>query len=339
VYATSVRHAVRRPGSDRPATRRVRHTPGVGKVAGSPLVIVNPAASRLADPGHRATVTTGLLRAVEARTGRTALLVNSTPEAAREALAAAVEAPLVAVAGGDGTIREALTTLAGTDVPLGIVPAGTGNVFAAALGIPRRVPDAVRIVGSGRAARVDLGRVSWGRAGDGEPGNAMFAVACGLGLDARVMAAATLELKQRFGFFAYVVATVAEATRLRPVAFRIEVDGDVHEVVGLFVLVANCGQLIPGVVGPRHPIDPTDGLLDVIVILGPGVTGGLVGSAETLLAAGPPPHRRARSLRFHARHVRIDADPPEPVQIDGDPGVADWLDATSLPGALTVLRG
>ena len=314
-------------------------SPVMGNRAASPLVIVNRNASQLADPAHRERVTTGLLRAVEARAGRSPILVDSTMEAARAALVDASMAPLVAVAGGDGTIRAALAVLAGTNVPLAIVPAGTGNVFANALGIPRRATEAVRLVGSGRAVQVDLGRVSWNRAGAGEPGEAVFAVACGLGLDARVMAAATEHLKRRFGFFAYIVATVAEAGKLRPVRFRIDVDGDVHEVEGLLVLIANCGQLIPGIVGPRNPIDPMDGLLDVIVILGPGVAGGLVGSAETLLGAGAPPQRGTRSLRFRARHVRVESDPPEPVQIDGDPAVADWLEATSLPGALTVLRG
>lgn len=301
----------------------------------SPLVIVNPNASRLRDARHREQVTTGLVHAVEARTGLTPRVLDTTPEAAREALAAATGAPLVAVAGGDGTIREALAVLAGTGVPLAIVPSGTGNVFASALGIPRRAPDAVHLVATGTPDRLDLGWVTWGGT---DAGDAVFAVACGLGLDARVMAAATGDLKRRYGFMAYVFATVTEAVRLRPMRFRIDADGEIHDVEGLVVLVANCGQLIPGVIGPRHPIDPTDGLLDVIVVLGTGVAGGLVGSVETLLAEGPPPHRRARSLRLHARRVRIDADAPEPAQIDGDPTVVDWLEATALPGAATVLR-
>ena len=165
-----------------------------------------------------------------------------------------------------------------------------------------------------------------------------FVVACGVGFDARVMAAATLDLKRRLGFLAYVVGTMREAARLRPVAFRIEADGEVHEVDGLVVLIANCGQLIPGLVGPRQPIDPTDGLLDVFVVTGTGIPSGLLGAAESVLAAGPPPHRRSRALRFHARRVRVTSDPQEPVQVDGDAHAARWLEATVRPGALTVLR-
>jgi diacylglycerol kinase (ATP) len=304
----------------------------------APLVVINPNASRLADPTTRARVTSGLVRAVEGRTGRTPVVVDTTPEAARAALAEAAGAPLVAVAGGDGTIREALTLLAGTKVPLAIVPAGTGNVFASAIGVPRRVSDAIGLVRTGRPASVDLGSASWGRAGVADTSDSVFAVACGVGFDARVMMAATVELKRRFGFLAYVVASLSEAVRLRPVRYQLDVDGEVHEVDGLVILIANCGQLIPGIIGPRQPIDPTDGLLDVIVITGTGIASGLAGSAETLVAAGPPPHRRANSRRFHARRIRVTVDQPEPLQVDGDPAEADWLEARIVPAAATVLR-
>jgi diacylglycerol kinase family enzyme len=309
-----------------------------------PVVVVNRVASRVADSSRRDRLVESVVAAVVARTGQTPIVVDASPEAAREALslAGAEATPLVVVIGGDGTIREAASALAGAGVPMAIVPAGTGNVFAAALGIPRRASDAVRLIAEGRPVAVDLGNAAWGGIVDGRQlapeGSMAFAVACGIGFDARVMSTASTELKRRLGFFAYVVATLREATRLRQVAFRIEADGEVHEVNGLVVLVANCGQLIPGLIGPRHPIDPTDGLLDVIVITGTGIASGLAGSAETLVAAGPPPHRRTNSLRFHARRIRLTVDQPEPLQVDGDPAEADWLEARIVPGAASVLR-
>jgi diacylglycerol kinase (ATP) len=308
----------------------------------APVVVVNPVASQIADPARRLRIVESAVRAVEGRSGRTPIVVDASPAAARKALgrAAAGGAPLVVAIGGDGTVRDSASALAGSNVPLAIVPAGTGNVFAAALGIPRRTEDAVRVIADGRPGLVDLGAASWGRIVDGEAaadGSIAFAVACGIGFDARVMATATTELKRRLGFFAYVVATLREATRLRPVTFRIDADGDVHEVHGLVVLVANCGQLIPGLIGPRHPIDPTDGLLDVIVVTARGIPGGLVGAAESLLAGGTP-HRLPRSLRVRASRVRVVAEPREPVQIDGDAYEADWLEAAVQPGAITILR-
>lgn len=311
--------------------------------AHAPVVVVNPTASRLHDPERRRRIVDGVIGAVEARTGNQPIVVDTSPEHARETLAAAAaaSAPLVAVVGGDGTIRETAAALSGTGVPIAIVPAGTGNVFAAALGVPRSTSGAVGLIETGRPAPVDIGRAAWGPVVNGVPGDEAgshaFAVACGLGFDARVMASATTDLKRRFGFGAYVVATLRQAARLRPTRLRIEADGEELDVRGLVVLIANCGQLIPGLVGPRQPIDPGDGLLDVFVVTAAGLRDGLAGATEALLSTGQS-RRGRRFLRLRAARVRVVADPPEPIQVDGDPHRADWLAATVQPGAVTVLR-
>ena len=67
-----------------------------------------------------------------------------------------------------------------------------------------------------------------------------------MGFDARVMAAADQALKHRFRFAAYVGAALREAGRLSPATFRVEADGDAFEIHGLVVLIANCGDLVPG---------------------------------------------------------------------------------------------
>ena len=184
---------------------------------------------------------------------------------------------------------------------------------------------------------VDVGLATWGPMtdrGPGEPtGSRAFVVACGLGFDARVMAGATPELKRQLGFGAYLISAARQAARLRPVDFRIEADGVVHEFRGLIVLLANCGQIVPRLVGPRRPIDPTDGFLEVIVIRASGRTGGLVGLAEVLVHDSGPA-RTTRSVRLRARSVRVTADPPEPAQVDGDHHEADWLAAECVPAGL-----
>ena len=168
-----------------------------------PVVVVNPVASRVADSSRRGRLVESVVAAVEARTGQTPIVVDASPEAAREALteAGARAAPLAVIVGGDGTIRDAASALAGAGVPIAIVPAGTGNVFAAALGIPRRAIDAIRLIGEGRPVAVDLGSASWGSIVDGRQldpeGSMAFAVACGIGFDARVMSTASTELKRR----------------------------------------------------------------------------------------------------------------------------------------------
>ena len=75
-----------------------------------------------------------------------------------------------------------------------------------------------------------------------------------------------MEAPIRFG--AYVGAAVREAARLRPARFLIQADGVDIDIIGLVVLVANCGHIIPGRVGARQPLDPSDGRLDLLVVGG-----------------------------------------------------------------------
>jgi diacylglycerol kinase family enzyme len=295
-------------------------------------LIVNPAASKLVDARRRASATSEVVHAVRDRLGTAPDVVAESHAAAIEALADAGDRPLVVVAGGDGSVREAAAALAGTHVPLAIVPGGTGNVLAGALGLRAR-SRALGAIRDGAGRRIDLGRARWGD-GAGAIDQRVFTVACGMGLDARVMAAAEGEWKRHVGFGAYVGAAVRELARLEPAHFRIDRDGTHLAITGLVVLVANCGDLIPGRLGARRPIDPTDGRLDLIVVGGRGIVDGLRGAVELLV-------RRetldGSVVRGEVSTVRIEADPPQPIQVDGDHYPAGWLEASVLPGALTVL--
>jgi len=296
------------------------------------LVVVNPAASRLADERRRTALIRDVAHAVHDRLGAGPEVVAGGHTEAVAALGDAADRPLVVVAGGDGSVREAATVLAGTSVPLAIVPGGTGNVLAGALGVGAR-SRALAAIRAGRTRRIDLGRARWGDAAAAID-ERVFTVACGMGLDARVMAAAEGEWKRHVGFGAYVGATVREFARLEPALFRIDRDGTALAITGLVVLVANCGDLIPGRLGARRPIDPTDGHLDLIVVGGRTIVDGLRGAVELLV-------RRetidGSVVRGDVSAVRIEADPPQPIQVDGDHFAATWLEATVLPGALTVL--
>ncbi len=130
----------------------------------APLVIVNPRAARIADPRRRRDLTTAIEHAVLARTGRSARVVEGSlaeAHAAIAGLAAGPAPPLVVAAGGDGTIRDVASALAGRPVPLALVPGGTGNVLASALGLGsvRAALDAIR---HGREHTIDLGSARWG---------------------------------------------------------------------------------------------------------------------------------------------------------------------------------
>lgn len=297
-----------------------------------PLVIVNARASRLHEAERRAHLRQALERALDQRFGTRPDWVDGTHAEAIAALRDPVGRPLVVAAGGDGTVREVAAAVAGTDVPLAIIPGGTGNVLAGSLRIGG-MRSGIEAIRGGATRQLDLGRARWGTI-DGDEQERPFMVACGSGFDARVMAAAEHEWKRRLRFGAYVGAAIREATRLTSTRFRITADGTTVELVGLLVLVANAGEIVPGRVGPRERIDPTDGRLDLLVVGGRDLIAVVRGAADLLLRMG---ELDGSVIRRQVRTVRIESDPAQPVQTDGDAHAPGWLETTVQPGALHVV--
>jgi len=228
---------------------------------------------------------------------------------------------LIAV-GGDGTVRACARAVLGSDVPLGIIPLGTGNLLARNLGIPVDPGEASDVVLGGRVRRIDVGSAN---------GETFVAVA-GMGLDARMMAAAAPELKARFGSLAYV-ATAFRHLRRRPFPVELELDGDERRVYrSTMVLVGNMGEL-PGGLAMFPEADPADGWLEVLIVEASGVWGWLKAIAAVMA-------RRARGpVHYHrARRIRIESAFPEPWEVDGDerPPVRR-LELAVTPAALGVL--
>jgi diacylglycerol kinase (ATP) len=232
-------------------------------------------------------------------------------ELAREAAERGYRA--VCVVGGDGTLAEAASGLAGSTTPLALIPRGTANQVAHNLRIPANLEEAVEVAVNGKPSPVDLGRI----------GDRVFALVAGAGLDAAVMASATRGMKERWGFGAYVFAAVKEALTAQPVNFRITADGKLLEVRAVSVMLANVGELFahflpfPVPLGPQPRSSWQDGLFDVVVVAPRNVIDvpGLVWKALGKQYKDDDD----RLLHFQAKEVTIEADPPIAVQIDGDP--------------------
>lgn len=175
------------------------------------------------------------------------------PKAVRKAVKRGAE--LIIIWGGDGSVQRSVDTLAGTSVPLAILPAGTGNLFATNLEIPKSVPDAVEVALNGQSRKIDLGRVN------GEH----FGVMMGIGMDANMIKDADGGLKDALGRLAYVW-TGARNIKSTRFEVRVDVDDD-HFFKGSAgcVLVGNMGQLTGGIEAfPKA--EPDNGLLEVGVI-------------------------------------------------------------------------
>ncbi len=170
-------------------------------------------------------------------------------------------AELVFAWGGDGMVQRCVDVLAGSSVRLAIVPAGTANLFASNLGIPKDIEQAVAIGLRGDCREIDVGSFNGER----------FAVMAGAGFDAAMIRdAGDSGLKGRFGRAAYVW-TGAKNLRLKPFRARIEIDGaEWFKGKATCILLGNVGKLFGGIEA-FEDARADDGKLDVGVVTADGV--------------------------------------------------------------------
>lgn len=244
----------------------------------------------------------------------------------REALDAGVDR--VIGAGGDGTIRVIADGLAGSGVPLGILPTGTGNLLARNLGIPLDREEAVGVALGEHTRTIDLIEFS---VDDGPAEH--FAVAAGTGIDAMIMDETDPKLKDKVGSVAYFLAAGKAMGRL-PVPATIEIDG--HRRLrrkAMLVLVGNVGELQAGIT-LLPDARPDDGQLDVFVASPRTVRDWL-----KVLVGIVSRRRRSRDPMdaLRGREVTIRLDREDNYQLDGDTvGTCSRLSAAVKPDALTV---
>jgi diacylglycerol kinase family enzyme len=220
--------------------------------------------------------------------------------------AAADGCDLVVAAGGDGTVSAAMAGVAGTAVPLAIIPVGTTNLIARELGIPLDPASAARVAASASMMRSIDGMTVAGR---------HYFLQVGVGISALAVDGTTRELKSRFGALAYPGAAAGRLFNLRPRHLDITVDGEPHRVRSIEATVANNGILARMFFRNGPDIRMDDGRLDVCVL----VTRTLFDYPRLVLdmLSGRPGSPHVLFLAA-ARSVRIESRTPLAVQADGD---------------------
>jgi YegS/Rv2252/BmrU family lipid kinase len=249
-------------------------------------------------------------------------------EATRIAARAVAEGrDLVVVCGGDGTISEAINGLAGSQTPLAVIPAGTANVWAKEVGLPRRPIDALRVALYGQAQRMDLGRA---RAGQEEH---YFFLMAGVGLDGQIAASLPLEVKRYLGATAYAVTAVRESLRFRGQQVRLLLDGEPCETRLMMMVVGNTRNYA-GVAQVTARAHANDGLLDVCLFPGEGPLDVILHTLRVIAKA----HLRASGVVYRrVRRVELPEESVLPVQLDGDFCSAYPTVFEVAPAALTVM--
>jgi YegS/Rv2252/BmrU family lipid kinase len=264
------------------------------------LLIVNPGSRRGAR--HQAQAASAF-----ARHGVTCdvVLTEHPGHAGEVARARGQEYDAVFTLGGDGTVMDVLGSLAHTGVPVGVLPGGTGNLVARVLHIPLRVDAAVAALVDGDEARIDLGSIDGRR----------FAFAAGVGIDAKMVQMTSSVLKGRLGVLAYFWTGARAALEHERFLVTATVDDVRHERLATMVMVANFGAVFRDLItlGPR--IRQDDGLLDLCVFSPKGLRDSIRITWRLL-------RKDFRTdpcmLYTSGRRLRIETEPPRPVQADGD---------------------
>lgn len=242
------------------------------------------------------------------------------------AIAVRKQVDLVIGAGGDGTVRVIASGLAGSGIPLAIVPAGTGNLLARNMGVPLDEVRALEAAFDGAERKIDLIRV---QADDGAPDH--FCVMAGIGIDAAIVGEADTDLKRAIGNGAYVVSAAQHANH-PPLDTRISLDnGPVLRTRAHLVLVGNVGLLQAGI-QLMPDARPDDGQLD-LVVASPRGARDWVRVVTRVLTRRDRTDERLR--RLSGQRVEIVVDHPDRYELDGDPqGTCTRLSAEVVPGAL-----
>lgn len=230
------------------------------------------------------------------------------------------------VVAGDGTFNEVINGLEDSDISVGIVPLGTGNVLGNELGLTSDDVDrSLHIATNGVERAFDVG-VAGGR---------RFLLMAGFGFDAAVVRSVPAYAKGLFGRLAYAPTLVLESIRYQPSRFRLISDeGEIHSTA-YNVIVCNCATYAPNF-QLAADAKADDGLLDVIIlehkpIMKMRFVGWLSASLFTSWAVD------SAAVHYRVRRLRVEAEPSVKMQLDGDVRGESGTEIAVLPRALRLV--
>ena len=229
---------------------------------------------------------------------------------------------LMVVAGGDGTVNYVVNAMKrkGLDIPIGVIPAGTANDFAGALGMSREPLEAAKQIASGAVDRVDCGRVN----------DLWFVNIFSFGIFTTTSQRTPDERKHKIGKLAYIIEGVKEFRSMHAVPLEVDADGERFDLRSLMVLIFN-GETAGGFHLARRS-SVKDGLFDCILLEKKNFVRSTLAMGRYLLGGNP---KIVRHLR--ARRIDIRSTINEPTDVDGQKGAEFPLHIECLAGGLRVV--
>ena len=229
----------------------------------------------------------------------------------------------VIVMGGDGTMNSVLGWLAGTELPLGLLPVGTSNGLAREVKLPLDLRQACRVAAGEGRRRIDLGRAN------GRP----FALMAGAGFDAKVVHELGNGLKNMLGPVAYVATGFRVLAGYPSADFTIAADDQELEIQAWVAIAANAPTYTyTWKIAPEARMD--DGLLDLIIFAGRGP---LDRAAQVMGALSGRHLSHPQVLALRGRRFEISAEPQVCLQVDGDQSGYTPVSIEVMPQACTLI--
>ena len=214
---------------------------------------------------------------------------------------------LVACCGGDGTFNETISGIlrSGADVPVGYIPAGSTNDFAASLKLPANILQAAKDIVEGEPVAYDVGRF----------GQRYFSYVASFGAFTRASYATPQNIKNALGHTAYVLEGINELSQIRKTHVRMELDGQVVEDDFLFGAISNSTSVGGILTLDPKQVDMADGKLEVLLVRAPV---DLLEISECIKAVQTQKYNCDMITFRSAEKIRVFADPDMPWTLDGE---------------------
>jgi len=245
-------------------------------------------------------------------------------------------ASMIIVSGGDGSVSAVTKAVLNTGIPIGVIPRGTANAFARAIGIPIKLEAACQTILEGHTRVVDAARCNYFV--NGAASQLPIALLATIGFGAKAVKNAKRSTKSRFGVLAYVLAWVRQLWQMELFETRVETEDEVVTINAAAVTVANVAPPTSLLAQGTARVIGDDGMLDITIVAPAVIAGAIAAGLHLLLFAW----RRTAVERpdivcLRAKLVKVTTEPPQIVALDGEIVGITPVEILSIPSGLTVL--
>lgn len=250
----------------------------------------------------------------------------SASELAHEAIESGAE--MIIVSGGDGTVSSASEAVINTGIPFGIIPRGTVNAFAQALGIPTEVKNACNTILAGIPRKVDVALCN------GKP----MIVLTAIGFEAEIIKQTNKKAKKLFGMLAFLGTGIKLLRHLDSFTVYVETEEQTINLSASAVTIANSAAPTSILAHGPAGVIIDDGLLDVTIVAPINRQNALFAGYHLLRSGFTGTVTNRDDIQhLRAKSVRVRTEPPQKVALDGDIDGNTPVEIECIPGGLTVL--